>query len=99
MSRLSISSAVVIGRLSGQTRPQHALERLGAPSPNTSARRSTRGHSARGLSRIVVSAIDSGAGIGRGLGAANLAVHGVDAGMLGDVAVLRRQLERGVVVR
>jgi hypothetical protein len=37
-------------------------------------------------------------GIGRGLGPADLAVDGIDAGMLGDQTILRRQLERRVVV-
>ena len=61
LSRLSISSAVVIGRLSGQTRPSARLTGRGAQL-EYQRRCSTRGHSERGLSRIVVSAIDSGAG-------------------------------------
>src|SRR4029079_7591360 len=61
LSRLSISSAVVIGRLSGQMSPSARLTGRGAQ-PEYHRFISTRGHSARGLGRTVVSSIDSVAG-------------------------------------
>ena len=82
----------------GPDEAQHALDAGGAPSSSTSARCSTRGHSERGLSRIVVSAIDSGAGSVAVSARPILPNTASTPGCLAMSAVLRRQLERGVVV-
>ena len=62
LSSSSISSAVVRGVASGQTSAQHALQRRGRPARVPARGARIFGHSSRGRSRIVVSAIEYGAG-------------------------------------